>query len=339
MGQIQEVCDKSLSIIKDIMQGGMPLEEQRTICALYDQLNADILLHKQELQEVYDSLCDENSKEQFLNFLSFRLIRKINYNLGLKSNHNMTSEKFQQIASKTHELATQKGLVLPQLKFKGATSATIFNAIVSVFGIEQYVYPGCVELGKEDVFIDCGPFLGDTVIWATQKGAQVHAFEPIDSTFVVLQENLKINGVTNAHCYNLGISDQDKDMIFKLPTDHADSAFSSEVQMSSYQIGLEKKIGVVDVPVKCVSLDSWLTANNVTPTFIKMDIEGAELSALHGATQTITKLKPKLAICLYHNDSDLWTIPLFIHSIVPEYKFYCRENAVGYEFVLYATVE
>lgn len=76
-----------------------------------------------------------------------------------------------------------------------------------------------------------------------------------------------------------------------------------------------------------------------TPTFIKMDIEGAELEALEGAKTTIVKNKPKLAICLYHKPDDLWKIPLYLKDLVPEYKFYIRHHGkVRWETVLYATI-
>ncbi|WP_081675198.1 FkbM family methyltransferase [Butyrivibrio sp. LC3010] len=80
---------------------------------------------------------------------------------------------------------------------------------------------------------------------------------------------------------------------------------------------------------------------NIAPTMIKMDIEGAELGALKGLSHTIKRYKPKLAICIYHSFEDYYTIPIFIHNLVPEYKLYVRndsDNNNNMETVLYATL-
>lgn len=72
-------------------------------------------------------------------------------------------------------------------------------------------------------------------------------------------------------------------------------------------------------------------------SFIKMDIEGAEMDALHGAAELIKSKKPKLAICIYHKLEDLWEIPLYIRSLVVGYDFYVRQHTPLYlETVLYA---
>ena len=74
-------------------------------------------------------------------------------------------------------------------------------------------------------------------------------------------------------------------------------------------------------------------------TFIKMDIEGAEPEALKGAERTIRKYRPKLAICIYHQPSHLYEIPLWIKSVVPEYRLYIRHHSNGLnETVCYAVM-
>ncbi|MCL1983378.1 MAG: FkbM family methyltransferase, partial [Clostridiales bacterium] len=73
------------------------------------------------------------------------------------------------------------------------------------------------------------------------------------------------------------------------------------------------------------------------PTYIKMDIEGAELMALKGAENIIRSHKPKLAISAYHKPEDVYTLPMLIRSYRNDYKFYLRHytNSLN-ETVLYA---
>jgi hypothetical protein len=61
--------------------------------------------------------------------------------------------------------------------------------------------------------------------------------------------------------------------------------------------------------------------------FIKMDIEGAEKEAILGASQTIKKHCPILAISIYHKSCDFWELPLLIKEIQPAYKFYLRHHS------------
>jgi len=89
--------------------------------------------------------------------------------------------------------------------------------------------------------------------------------------------------------------------------------------------------------IEVISLDEYLKDEKEPVTFIKMDIEGAELNALKGAEQTIRKYKPKLAICIYHKPEDVWEIPNLLLEFVPDYKFYIRHYSfVSIETVLYA---
>lgn len=73
------------------------------------------------------------------------------------------------------------------------------------------------------------------------------------------------------------------------------------------------------------------------PSYIKLDIEGAEEDALLGAAETIAAAGPRLAVCVYHRPSDVWSIPLTIDRMRPGYRFHLRCHAHdGFETVLYA---
>lgn len=115
-------------------------------------------------------------------------------------------------------------------------------------------------------------------------------------------------------------------------------ADEKKIQEVAEQSKSEEEFSTFIQTVNCIRLDDWFKENNVEPTFIKMDIEGAEVGALKGAAEAIKRLKPKLAICLYHKLTDMWEVPLLIKSMVPEYKLYCRKHHIRNEFVLYAAV-
>ena len=102
---------------------------------------------------------------------------------------------------------------------------------------------------------------------------------------------------------------------------------------------LSGKIGDDDANSKIHTIDIDSVINGKV-TFIKMDIEGAELNALKGAEKTIIRNKPKLAICIYHKPEDMWQIPRYIDSLVPEYKFYIRHFGMRYAgTILYCSVK
>ena len=73
--------------------------------------------------------------------------------------------------------------------------------------------------------------------------------------------------------------------------------------------------------VEVVALDDDITE---PLTLIKMDIEGAEQSALRGCARHIREDRPKLALSVYHNFEDLWKLPRMIDELAPGYRFFLR---------------
>ena len=58
-----------------------------------------------------------------------------------------------------------------------------------------------------------------------------------------------------------------------------------------------------------------------------MDIEGAEVKAIKGAKECISINLHKMAICLYHNLSDYWEVPLTIKNINSNYNIAVRHHS------------
>jgi len=180
-------------------------------------------------------------------------------------------------------------------------------------------------LGKDEVFIDCGAYIGDTIdefLKRCQEYKRIIAFEPDPENFKKLKKKHGAN--SKITLMNAGVYDKEEYILFK-----KQGGFSKIINEQN-----SEQNNFISVPIK--TIDS-MNLENVS--FIKMDIEGSELNALKGAEKTIAKNKPKLAICLYHSDEDMVRIVEYIHDLIPEYKLYVRHYS-SYpsvcETVLYA---
>lgn len=87
---------------------------------------------------------------------------------------------------------------------------------------------------------------------------------------------------------------------------------------------------------QCVTLDQALVG--LEPTFISMDVEGAEPEVLKGAGKILRKAIPDMGVCVYHSPGHVWEIPLHLDSLGLGYRFYLRNyTSFTIETVLYAT--
>ena len=78
-----------------------------------------------------------------------------------------------------------------------------------------------------------------------------------------------------------------------------------------------------------ITLDDFVRVEGTRKIdFIKMDIEGAELSALQGAKETLRIFRPDLAIAVYHSLPDFWRIPQYLDELGLGYRFYLRHFTI-----------
>lgn len=74
--------------------------------------------------------------------------------------------------------------------------------------------------------------------------------------------------------------------------------------------------------VQALTLDEVVGDTQVD--YIKYDVEGSEFEALEGSLSTIQRCRPELLISLYHRSADLFFLPLYLHKIIPESRFFLR---------------
>jgi len=190
---------------------------------------------------------------------------------------------------------------------------------------KQYFPSILLQRKRYDRFIDCGAFNGDTIcdlIDIVGKIESLVLFEPCMQNFEKLSKYISSNLDRIADCiilYPCGVWDKTEQVQF-----NADAASASAISKDGGSF------------IQCVAIDDVL--HGFAPTFIKMDIEGAEPKAIKGAEMAIKNYKPDLAISVYHSLTHFWEIPELISKWVPEYRFYLRTyGASGFETVMYAT--
>lgn len=189
----------------------------------------------------------------------------------------------------------------------------------------HYFPDDIVTLTDHEVFVDCGAFTGDTVKTFVKKCngrySRIVCLEPdasnakkllrrtkkYDKVALVRAGAWKENGVLS---FNGGMG-----YVSKIADAHTEGRL---------------------VALEVVAIDEIEACQGVT--YLKMDIEGAEMDALLGAEETIRTFSPKLAISIYHSPEDMLDIPEYLHANFPGYRFHVRHHAhdEAAETVLYA---
>jgi FkbM family methyltransferase len=173
---------------------------------------------------------------------------------------------------------------------------------------------------------DCGAYNGDTLDTILKLGVPVEAsahFEPDPENFAKLASFVR-----------------DHRLEIEAPVALWPCAISNRCHVVSFRQGLSEGSSVGDdghTNVQAVALDDVL--QGWRPTFVKMDIEGAEVEGLLGARELIGRNRPDLAVCVYHRPDHLWHIPLLLRQWkeLADYRYYLRAHAYdGFDIVLYA---
>lgn len=177
-----------------------------------------------------------------------------------------------------------------------------------------------------DCLIDCGAFIGDTLEgYLVYTGFLDHyiGFEPDLRTFQQLSTFVKSQKekLGSAFLYPCGVSDTTGLVHFE-----ASNSVGSKISETG------------DMIVPTVKIDDVIPGVfRGKKLLLKMDVEGYESAVLDGAESFMKENRPDLMVCVYHKMADLWELPLKVHRMLPDYRFYLRcytEPAV--DTILYA---
>lgn len=187
-------------------------------------------------------------------------------------------------------------------------------------------------------FVDGGCLDGEDSLyfarWCEGEYSKIFAFEPDSSNQEKCNRTAKEHQIKEFHLIPAGLSEKSGEAILAVGSGGASRILGEDEKGIS---GVTLETEWPKERTRVMALDDM--ADDTTIGFIKLDIEGFEMSALKGAQKTLLRDKPFLAVCVYHKPGDVLEIMDYLHSLVPEYRFWLRHyTAIQSETVLYAAV-
>ena len=298
--------------------------------------------HVSDLEWLHERLEDQPSRDLLVNVMAFRALghRKIK----LATN---TEEYWQGIA-RAKTLANHKESV--DLGFRGF-KASLMDLNDIGYPIKLYFVPfaahiqfvmqpyrcaannNIIEARAGDLVLDCGGCYGDTALYFAHKVGQqgkVLSFEFVPANLEIWRQNVDLNPSLKPtiRLVEAPVSDKSGHELFL-----EGSGPGTRIVPKPSSVGAAS--------VRTVAIDDVVERENLERVdFVKMDIEGSELAALQGAQKTLRKFRPTLAVSVYHNLSDFWTIPQYLDSLGLGYRFYLRHFTIhAEETVLFAVAD
>lgn len=169
---------------------------------------------------------------------------------------------------------------------------------------EQYFEP-FLALKPGEVFVDGGGYDGFTTLEFVKrcpKYGAVHFFEPSNGNITLAKNNL--TSIRNIVYHNVGLFDAKTRLQFD-----AGQGSGSRISEAGSEV---------------VAMDTLDDTVSEKVSFIKLDLEGAEIAALRGMSRHLKEDHPKLAVAVYHDPSHFRQIPKIILGIRDDYKVYLR---------------
>jgi FkbM family methyltransferase len=242
--------------------------------------------HAQELQEVYDHLADDFSRQVFAGALNYKISGKISYL------QQITTARVQDLKNLFH-FGTEE-VYVDGGAYNGDTIKEFLQLTQGRYKKIFAVEPDKRNYKKLTEYVSSSNLANvqclEKGLWSTSGRRAFSANSGRQATFV------------QPDAYEL-----------------AKKALLADKQTHSAQKVIKPKT----IPVPVTSIDDFVGEEQAT--YIKLDVEGTEVPVLQGAAQQLAG-KPKLFIAAYHHDSDLFEIPLLLWKLQPNYKIYLRKH-------------
>ncbi len=185
-------------------------------------------------------------------------------------------------------------------------------------------------LDRGDTIIEAGANFGYfTRVFSrvVGKSGQVHAFEPVPTTYATLKQNCDAAALPAPLTLNpLGLSNEAGETTIYLPGDDSGQASLKRHDSGSWKA--ETKVKAFTITL--TTLDAYREAKGIERIdFFKLDIEGAEPLALEGASNALSTLLP--LIHLEANTQWLKDFGKSLPELAAMLKAHGYDTALAYE--------
>ncbi len=145
-------------------------------------------------------------------------------------------------------------------------------------------------LRQGDIAFDVGAHVGYFSILMSKiigSSGCIYSFEPRGINLSFLERHIKINNCTNIKVINSAVGSSNGKALLETRT----GTGTGRISLSG------------NISVNIISLDAFCS-QNISPTFIKIDVEGGEYDVLIGAAKTIDKYKPRIVLATHGPELD-----------------------------------
>jgi len=194
--------------------------------------------------------------------------------------------------------------------------------------ISHYFYHESIQSGRQyfdfiqwekvQTIIEGGVFDGKSTLsfleW-TNPGVFIYGFEPNHKNFTQSPYFPRLSKEPRVKIIPSGLWSRSQRLTL---TDQLDASGIITDASPSNPTSIKPSCFEIDV----VSIDEFVLQHQIERVdFIKMDIEGAEMEALNGASNTIKTHRPQLAISVYHKKEDIFRIPFYLSQLLENYRY------------------
>lgn len=236
------------------------------------------------------------------------------------SKHEEIAGGFLSVESKIQKELINRSLKDQQKKYKLLFKHLEESVFYFYHGL-SLMSPAIHDYLRNHDFLDIGSFIGDSAVALQKYGyKKIYSVEISHKSISRYLSNMAACNIDRERfeIINACIASEDGAGPVKL-ADTGSAGLSILRNKGRYD----------DIYVEQRTVDHIVEKYNISPRYIKVDIEGNGLEFAKGAIKTITRFRPVMSIAIYHNPFEFFEVKPFLENNVRNYNYIIRKLSAG----------